>query len=110
MQSKNKISKDCYVDGLLYYGEIKSKIDKQARKIGEEFIELGKLFFDIMSKRDQDIELANSLQHTLDLKIKTQKVDFKPTYKVKINDDFYDVYSMDSDSNNIYLYLERVIK
>ena len=42
----NKITTDSYNDGILFYGEVKTKLDNQARKIGEEFVLKGKLFYE----------------------------------------------------------------
>lgn len=105
----NKVTIDSYNDGILFYGEVKSKLDNQARKIGEEFVLKGKLFYDEMSKRDQDLEVANSLEKTLDYKVKTPRIDLDSTYKVKIKEEYYDIIYIDSDEKNNYIYLTKVI-
>ena len=62
-----------------------------------------------MSKRDQDLEVANSLEKTLDYKVKTPRIDLDSTYKVKIKEEFYDILYIDSDEKNNYIYLTKVI-
>lgn len=98
-----------YNDGVLDYGKITAQYDSAKKKIGEGFIKSGSLMFGLMKKRDEDLVLANSLGYSLDLKIKTPKINFDSSYKVRIDSIVYDVYKVDFDEVNNYLYC-KVIK
>ncbi|WP_042682553.1 phage head closure protein [Anaerosalibacter massiliensis] len=101
---------ESYNDGILKYGNIKSKYTEGRRKIGEEFIPKGQLFYTEMSSRDTDILQASSMGYVIDLKL---KVPYRPNIsskdKVQINDNIYDIKKFDSaKKKEIYLYLQKV--
>lgn len=108
MQLQKQLKHQVYNDGVLEYGEIKPIYDSAKKKIDEEFISKGKLMFEEMSKRDDDLMLANSLGYSLDLKLKTPRRAFKSSYKIKIGSQIYDVYKVDNDDINTYLYCKVV--
>lgn len=108
MQSQQMPKHQAYNDGVLEYGEIVPIYDNARKKIDEKFSSIGKLMFEEMSKRDEDLLLANSLGYSLDLKLKTPKIPFKSKYKIKIDGQLYDVYKIDYDKGNTYLYCKVV--
>lgn len=107
MQQK-KLNHQSYNDGVLEYGEIVNLYDNAKKKIGETFNSLGKLMFEEMSKRDNDLLLANSLGYSLDIKLKVPNRPFKSSYKIKIESKTYDVYKVDNDDINTYLYCKVI--
>ena len=83
---------------------------KNVKKISDmEFIIT--LAFKEMSKRQQDIEFANTLGHSLSMKVKTRLVDkVKSSHKVVYEGFIYDIIYIDIDKENkeLYLYMEEV--
>lgn len=110
MLQQLKLNHPVYDDGILEYGEISTIYDSAKRKIGEGFNVLEKLMYKEMSVRDQDYVTANSLGYTLDLKIKVPKRNLSSKKKVKISDLIYDIYKIDFDDINTYIYLQVVKK
>lgn len=105
-----KIQHPVYRDGVLEYGEVTAIYDSARKKIGESFNILEKLMFEKMSVREQDYVLANSLGKTLDLKVKVPLRNLGTDKKIKIDNKIYDIYRIDNDDFNTYLYLQVVSK
>lgn len=69
------------------------------------------LAFKEMSKRQQDFEFANTLGHSLTMKVKTRLVDdVKNSHKVIYAGSIYDIIYLDADKINkeLYIYMEEV--
>lgn len=102
-------------DGVAYvYREKKKQTDFNAkinaRKLNDLEL-LVKLNFEEMSKRQQDVEFASQNGFSLSVKIRTRYVPVVNTKcKVVINDFLYDIYDMDKDGTDLYLYLQEVRK
>lgn len=96
-------------DGVMFFGEIKTLLNATKKKIGEEFTQKGKLFFKELSARESDVITANNQGYRIDKKIQTyfrQEVSRKN--KVKINNELFDIKSLDSDKEFMYIYLQKV--
>lgn len=107
--TKKRLKHSTYNDGVLYYGKIESIFNENRKKMGEDFIVKGSLYFEQMSARDSDILQASNMGYVVDLKL---KVPYRPEIsskdKVKIGTKMYDIQKFDSTSDYIYLYLQRV--
>lgn len=102
------IKDSTYTDGVLYYGKIETLYGKGNKKIGEDFNQEGKLYFELMSARDSDNITANAIGYTIDKKVKTHYCPIlKTSHKVKINGLLFDVVSLDNDRVNSFIYLQR---
>ncbi len=69
-----------------------------------------KLAFEEMSKRDQDLEFASSLDRNLSLKIKTRYYkNIDSTYKAVVGNVLYSILKIDFDKSKklSYIYLEE---
>ena len=94
--------------------EIPQKTDFGAKKNIKDMDNLSfivKLAFQECSKREQDLQFAESSDRTLNLKVKTRL--FKGVtseHKVILNGVLYDIIYIDEDRVNreMYFYLERV--
>lgn len=107
MNEKQKLKHETYNDGFLKYGSIKPLRNKNKVKIGEEFKKIGILPYELMSIRDNDNLIADSLGYTIDKKIKVPYRLLQENTKVKINEEIYDIVKKDSsDKINLYLYLQ----
>ncbi len=104
-----------YNSGILEIYESKGSITSFSAKVNEtkktnlKFIM--DLYFHEESKRQQDILFANSMNRTLNLKVKvpyTEKV--KSNYKAIYNNYLYDIIYIDfsKDKKEIYIYLEEL--
>ena len=105
-----------YNDGYIRVcKEIPQKTDFGAKKNIKtidnlEFIV--KLAYEECSKRQQDLEFAESSSRSLNLKVKTRYYkDIENNYKVIIENTLYDIIYIDEDKKNreLYFYLEEVI-
>ena len=105
-----------YNDGYIrVYEEIPVKTDFGAKenvksKDNLEFIV--KLAYEECSKRQQDLEFAESSSRSLTLKIKTRYYkNIENNYKVIIENALYDIIYIDEDKRNreLYFYLEEVM-
>lgn len=84
---------------------------KQNPRTLADFTAVGSLFYSEESRRHEDMLFAESMNHTLTLKIKTPFVDWvKPKHKVIIGNYIHDIIHIDRGSNGqeIYIYLEGV--
>lgn len=110
MKYENRFKKaDTFTDGFIKYGLVKTKRNEKGVKVGEEFIEKGKLAFGNVNIRDSDKITAYSLGYTINKKIKVPYREIEKNIKVKVNDDstLYDVVKMDSsDMKTLYIYLQ----
>lgn len=109
MPLKIIVNHQTYNDGVLEYYKTIPKYNASKKKIGDERTLLGKLNYELSSKRQQDISFAESKSKKLDMKVKTPKIPFDTNYIIKINGDFYECYLCeDSDISSNYLYLQKV--
>ena len=106
-----------YNDGVCFIvEEITAHTSFAAKKNGKtagDFKKLFRLMFEEMSKREQDFEFAEANSRTLNRKIKTPLVKgWKSTNKIIIENTLYDIINADIDrkNNEIYFYLEEVLK
>ncbi len=110
MKYNNQYKKaDNFNDGFIYYGLIKTERNSNGVKIGEKFVEKGKLAFEEVNIRDNDNITAYSLGYTINKKIKVPYRHLENNIKIKINNDdtIYDVIKRDSsDQKKLYLYLQ----
>lgn len=107
MKEKQKLKHETYNDGFIKYGKIKAIRNKNKVKTGEKFEEISTLPYELMSIRDNDNIVADSLGYTINKKIKVPYRDIPENIKVKINDIIYDIVKKDSsDKINLYLYLQ----
>lgn len=84
---------------------------KMNSKTMNDFTAIGRLFYSEETRRHEDMLFAESMNHSLTLKIKTGYVDWvKSKHKVIIGNYIYDIIHVDSDVNKreIYIYLEGV--
>lgn len=106
--AKKNLKHSTYNDGVLYYGKVKTVHGKGNKKIGEDFIGEGKLYFEQLSARDSDNITANAIGYTIDKKVKTHYCPIlKTSHKVKINGLLFDVVRLDNDRVNSFIYLQR---
>lgn len=107
MITKQKVKHETYNDGFLKYGKIKAIRNENKVKIGEEFEEIGILPYEIMSIRDNDNIVADSLGYTINKKIKVPHRQLPENIKVKIDNEIYDIVKKDSSNKvKLYLYLQ----
>lgn len=104
-----KIKVDIYNDGILSFGNIESQFNQSKKKIGEDFTVKGRLHFQILNVREQDLEQANNFGYSIDLKVKVPRTkDLTSKYKVIILNDLYDIKRNEINKQSRYLYLEKV--
>lgn len=105
-----------YNDGYIrVYKEIPIQTDFGAKKNIKtidnlEFIV--KLAYEECSKRQQDLDFAESSSRSLNLKVKTRRYkNIENNYKVIIENTLYDIIYIDEDKKNreLYFYLEEVM-
>jgi hypothetical protein len=114
---------EIFNDGYLSYGFRSIERSSQGKRIGETFLQKGKLAFKLMSARDQDYQLVGTMGSSLDLKVKTMLPPTIPTLfsesytdlrksniTVRIGSIEYDVITVDFDNSRRYLffYLQEV--
>jgi SPP1 family predicted phage head-tail adaptor len=105
--------RETFNDGYLIYGHKQTQRTATGKRVGEVFVEEGKLAFKEMSLRDQDYQMAGIMGASLDRKVKTL---YPPSFrtinknklKVVINNIEYDVITVDSDGMYLYFYLQEV--
>lgn len=96
-------------DGYLIYGKKITERAASLKKIGETFLEEGKLAFRILSARESDFQMINAMNSSLDLKVKTMHPPkflriSKNDLTVYIENEEYDVVKVDRDDDRTYLY------
>ena len=106
-----KLSK--FNDGVVsIYQEIERKTDFSAKKNVSTLSDLkllGKLDFEEMSKRNQDLEFAEQSGFSLSMKIKTRYIkEVTNKNKAVIDGYLYDISYIDKTKLEMYLYLEGV--
>lgn len=103
-----------YNDGMLYVCEQRQQdTDFSAVKNARSMKDLNKILklaYEEKSKRDEDIQFAESIGRSLSMKVKTrshEKVD--STKKITIGDKLYSIINIDHDrtTKEMYLYLEE---
>lgn len=107
--------RETFNDGVLQYGHKITQRTSTGKRIGETFNAEGALYFNEMSYRERDYQLANSMDSRLDLKVKTpyppsfRKID-KNKLIVRIDGQDYETIQVDHDKSKIFLffYLQRV--
>ena len=101
---KNKF--ESYNDGILHYGFYKEVFNSENILIKKEFAFSGKLFFKTLSIREEDRYSFDTENSKLSLKLKVRKNNIiKINHIVKVNNELYTIKNIDSDSNNLYIYL-----
>ncbi|KGR88403.1 hypothetical protein [Lysinibacillus odysseyi] len=105
----NKRIRDSLNDGFAYYGTKETRRSERGKRIGEKFVEMGRLAYQEMSSREQDFDLVQAMSRALDLKIRTLRpphLDRATLSKLKMVIDGieYDVIRVDSDREKRYLY------
>lgn len=93
-------------DGLLQYGVIETEREN-GKKIGEKFNRVGKLYFNRMTIRQSDYDLQEgATSQGIDLKVKTYFVKdvSKDAHQVLIGDTKFNIYQIDADNDDKYLY------
>lgn len=110
-----KAYRETFNDGFMRYGLKEDVKSSTGKKVGDTFNEQGRLAFRELSQREQDYQLANSVNSSLDLKVKTL---FHPAFVRKsktkfsfiIDGDEFETFKVESDSSKLYLYfyLQRV--
>lgn len=93
-------------DGLLQYGVIEIEREN-GKKIGEKFNRVGKLYFNRMTIRQSDYDLQEgATSQGIDLKVKTYFVKdvSKDAHQVLIGDTKFNIYQIDADNDDKYLY------
>lgn len=104
----NKHNGDELNDGLLYYGTKRTVRDSNKRIIDTEFIEAGKLYYKIKSFKYDDFKQYFGIDIKIDLKVKTYNVrDIDDVHLIKINNEYYDITSIDKADRFLYLYLSK---
>lgn len=107
MNEKQKLKHETYNDGFISYGSIQAIRNKSKVKTGEEFKKIDILPYELMSVRDNDNLIADSLGYTVDKKIKVPYRPLPENIKIKLNETIYDIVKRDSsDRINLYLYLQ----
>ncbi len=102
-------------DGYLTYGRTETVRSDSGKKLGELFNSSGSLAFQLMNAREEDISFANTMNTSLDLKVRTPLPpslvkENKSDLKVRIDRLEYDVITVDEDSNKrfLYFYLQQI--
>lgn len=101
--------RETFNDGYLHYGYTETVRSERGKRIGSSFSTKGKLAFKEMSCRNEDYELASTMNANLDRKVKTM---FPPSFrnlsknllKVVIEEVEYDVIDVDNDPGKRYLF------
>lgn len=103
----------CYNDGMVSIYREKERRSNFSAKLNVKALDdmefLAKLAFAEMSKRQQDIEFAESMQFSLSMKVKTRHapgIDNK--CKAVIGGYLYDISYVDATRTELFLYLEGV--
>lgn len=106
-----------YNDGVLnVYVSVSKKSSFGAamnEKKQDDLSFVGKLAFNEMSKRDEDMDFAESQGRALSIKVKTRLCNFVDKQKlIVINNILYSIYKIDLDKSKdeMYIYLEEVRK
>lgn len=106
-----------YNDGIIDVYQEKDNLtttnfnEKKNVKTLDDMEKIITLSFKEMSKRQQDFEFANTLGHSLTMKVKTRLVDdVKNSHKVIYAGSIYDIIYLDTDRINkeLYIYMEEV--
>lgn len=104
-----------YNSGVLKIYESKGNTTSFSAKINEteksDLKFIMDLYFHEESKRQQDILFANSMNRTLNLKVKVPYTEnIRSNYKAIYNDYLYDVIYIDfsKDKKELYIYLEEL--
>lgn len=100
---------DNYIDGVAKICKVKNPTSEFKRKnINLDDLEVVcKLNYSEMSKRIQDIDFAQAENFELTMKIKVRKIkNINSQFMVIIGNKIHSIKYMDSDSRNLYLYLQ----
>lgn len=105
--------RETFNDGILYYGVFKTQRSENRKRTGQSFESQGELPFSILNARDNDYLECGTLGSSLDMKVKTP---MPPSlnnkvlnqFKVKIENDEFDVIKGDRDKHYLYFYLHRI--
>ena len=100
---------DNYIDGVARICKLKNPTSEFSRKVmgADDLEQICKLNYSEMSKRIQDIDFAQAEKFELTMKIKVRKVkNINSQHLVIIGNKVHSIKYMDSDSHNLYLYLQ----
>lgn len=105
----NKRLRETFNDGVLSFGHRVTQRSETGKKIGETFMEEGRLFYREMSHREADYRLVDALGSSLDIKVKTM---YPPSFRtvdcnrlvIHIGEDEYETIRVDTDETKSYLY------
>lgn len=111
MQNRPKFAQ--YNDGVLTICKDKGERSSFAAKVNANSLDdlevVFKLAFAEMSKRESDLEFAESMQFSLDYKVKTRFVNgVTNKHKAVIGDALYDVSYIDTTKTEMFLYLHKI--
>jgi len=105
---------DSYNDGIAYFYKPLAKMNEFGAKINskrkEDFQSSGSSFFKEETRRVQDYQFAEGLNHQLTLKISIPYKTISSDLKVVIANYLYDLihYDIDRKRRKVFLYLEGV--
>lgn len=77
----------------------------------DDIVKIQKLDYSEATKREQDLDFAESADKSLDIKVKTRYHGSATTDRqVLIGSDLYDIFQvdLDADKTNMFLFLEKV--
>lgn len=102
-----------YNDGVLSVYKDKGERSNFGAKVNPNALDalelVVKLAFAEMSKRESDMEFAESMQFSLDAKVKTRYVaGVTNKSKVIIGDTLYDISYIDTTRTEMFLYLHKI--
>lgn len=107
--------RETFNDGYLVYGRKVTKRSSTRKRIGETFQAEGTLAFKLMSERAEDYQMAETMGHQLDLKVKAPLPPLfnkrkSSTLKIQIDGMEYDVITVDYEPSRrfLYFYLQEV--
>lgn len=113
MKKKQTLLNDGFID---CYKLKDTKTDFNAPKNAKKLSDMSlivSLAYEEMSKRDQDLEFAETIGRQLSLKVKTHLYeDVNKSHKVVLNGSLYDIIKLDYSrkENVMYFYLEEIRK
>lgn len=112
MIKRSRYTKEELNSGQMEFG-YENHIRENGKLIRSDFVVKGKLNFANKNLRESDYSIYEHLDRVTTKKVKTYYIeDVQRQYKVKINDEIYDITAIDPDADETYMYwyLERVKK
>lgn len=103
---QQKYNREELNSGRLFYGTKQTLRDKNKKFISSEFVESGKLYFKIKQFKFDDFKMYFGIDSKVDMKVKTYYVkDLSKNHLIRIDNDYYDIITIDVDSQKKYAYL-----